>query len=445
MPPSGPNSPYYGKVTRRRFMWLTGMPAVAMAAGCAANPVTGRSQFMTVSEQEEVQIDRQYAATQFSTDFGPVQDAALNTYVSGVGRSLGGVSHRPTVPYSFRVVNATYVNAYAFPGGSIACTRGILLTLDDEAELAALLGHELGHVNMRHTAQQMSKSQVSNILVGGLSILAEVAMPGLGQIASGLGSVGASALLATYSRENEREADALGTEYMVKAGYSPDGMVELMAMLNRLNKHKPSSMETLFATHPMSEERYQNALAAASTTYAGAKGRSVYRERYMDHTARLRSIKGAIEEFQKGDAAMAKKNFTEAEPRYAAGLKQAPDDYAGLVCMARCQLEQNKYGEAARYAHEAKSVYPQEAMARIVGGAAAMRLKDYESAYQDYQASQGMLPGVPVLIFRTGYALEALNRRPDAAREYRRYLQQVQQGEEAQHAAMRLRQWGYAR
>lgn len=432
-------------LTRRRFLALTGMAAAGAAVGCATNPVTGKSQFMTMSEQDEIQVDREHAAAQFSNDYGPVQDAALNAYVNGVGMGLARTTHRPNMPYSFRVVNATYVNAYAFPGGSIACTRGILIMLEDEAELAALLGHEAGHVNMRHTAQQMSKSQMSSIVVGGLSLIADIAVPGLGQVASGLGSVGASALLATYSRENEREADALGTEYMVKAGYSPEGMVELMAMLNGLSKHKPSSMETLFSTHPMSDERYQNALAAAGTTYAAARSLPLHRERYMDAIARLRAIKGGIELMQKGDAAMAANKYDEAETHYEAALKQAPGDYAGLVCMAKCHLAQKEYAEAERYARDAKAVYPQEAQAQITGGFASLYLKRYEPAALDFQAAQRLLPGSPSLVFFTGYANEGMNRRPEAAREYRRYLQLVNQGRYAQHARVRLREWGYGR
>jgi predicted Zn-dependent protease len=434
-----------GGLSRRQFMWLTGMAAAGVAAGCATNPVTGSTQFMTVSEEEEIQIDRQYSPMQFSDDYGPVQDTALNGYVSGVGRALASRTHRPNMPYSFRVVNATYINAYAFPGGSIACTRGILASLNDEAELAALLGHEIGHVNARHTAEQMSKGQVSNILVGGLSIIADVAAPGLGQVASSLGGFGAGAFLASYSRDNERQADALGTEYMVKAGYGPDGMVELMEMLNSLNKSKPSAIELMFSTHPMSDERYQSAVNAVRTTYAGAKGLPLYRERYMDNTARLRSIKGAIDEMQKGDKALAAKNYSQAEDHYQTALKQAPNDYAGLVSMAKCQLIQKKYSEGARYARQATSVYPQEAQGHHLSGFAALNLKEYESAYQDFQASQRLLPGNPNTLFFMGYAQEGMSHRPEAAREYRRYLQQVQQGKYAQHAAQRLREWGYGR
>ena len=144
-------------VTRRHFLWLLSMSAAGWAAGCAANPVTGRPQLMLVSEDQEIQMDQMYSPIQFSADYGPIQDHALNDYVKQVGRDVAAHTHRKNMPYSFRVVNATYVNAYAFPGGSIACTRGALLALESEAELAALLGHELGHINARHTAQQMSK------------------------------------------------------------------------------------------------------------------------------------------------------------------------------------------------------------------------------------------------------------------------------------------------
>ena len=445
MPPSGLNQPIDPGVTRRRFIWLTGMTAAGMAAGCAANPVTGKSQFMTVSEQEEIQIDRQYSPMQFSDDYGPVQDAALNAYVNGVGRAMTPRSHRPNMPYSFRVVNATYINAYAFPGGSIACTRGILLNLDNEAELAALLGHEIGHVNARHTAEQMSKGQLSSILVGGLSIIADVAAPGMGQIASGLGSAGAGAFLASYSRDNERQADALGTDYMVKAGYGPEGMVGLMEMLNSLNKSKPSSIELMFATHPMSDERYQTAVNTVRTTYASSRGLPLYRERYMDHTAALRAIRGAVEEMQKGDKALGAKNFSQAESHYQTALKQAPSDYAGLVSMAKCQLLQKKFSEGARYARQAQSIYPQEAQGHYLSGFAGLNLKQYEAAYKDFQASQRLLPANPTTTFFMGYAQEGMNRRPEAAQEYRRYLQQVRQGKYAQHAQQRLQEWGYAR
>jgi predicted Zn-dependent protease len=438
--------PYRYRLTRREFLWMAGMSAAAAAAGCATNPVTGESQLMLVSEEEEIRVDRQYSPMQFSSDYGPVQEKALNDYVNQIGRNVAARSHRGHMPYSFRVVNANYINAYAFPGGSIACTRGIMLNLDNEAELAALLGHEIGHVNARHTAASMSKGMLTQAVVGSLSVVAGVAGgSGLGQIASTLGSIGGGALLASYSRDNERQADALGTEYMVKSGYGPDGMVGLMEMLNSLHKSKPSSIELMFATHPMSDERYQSAVKAARSEYASAKGLPLHRERYMDQTARLRAIKGPIEEMQKGEKLLAAKKYDEAENHYRSALRAVPNDYTGLVQMATCQLMQQQYAEALRYADQARAVYPQEAQGHHLSGFARLNTGDYAGAYRDFSSSERLLPGNPHTVFFQGLSQEKMNHRPDAARDYNRYLQKVREGKYAQYAYQRLREWGYAR
>ena len=133
------------------------MTSGGVITGCATNPVTGKRQLMIISEDQEIAVDKENSPHQFSTDYGALQDKTLNEYIDRAGKRIAARTHRPDMPYSFRGVNATYINAYAFPGGSIACTRGILLALDNEAELAGLLGHELGHVNARHTGARMSK------------------------------------------------------------------------------------------------------------------------------------------------------------------------------------------------------------------------------------------------------------------------------------------------
>ncbi|UCF93527.1 MAG: M48 family metalloprotease, partial [Desulfobacterales bacterium] len=341
--------------------------------------------------------------------------------------------------------NATYVNAYAFPGGSIAATRGILLALENEAELAALLGHELGHVNARHTAEQMTKGVFTQALVGGVSVLAGTQSAALGQLASQVGMFGAGALLASYSRDNEREADALGMDYMVQAGYGAPGFVGMMDMLRNLSKHKPGAIELMFATHPMSDERYATAVDRARTQYSAAQELPLNRERYMDQTARLRAKQGAIEEMQKGEKEMALKKFDAAEAHFRTALKQAPDDYAGLTMMALCQVAQKDFQQAGRFANRAKQVYPQEAQAYIISGFAQTQQRDFEAAYQDFRSYDQLLPGNPNLTFFKGYSLEGMQRLPEAADQYHRYLQAVNRGDKAQYAYQRLVQWGYVK
>jgi predicted Zn-dependent protease len=433
------------EMTRRHFLWLMALSSGGVLTGCATNPVTGRSQLMFVSEEKEIAIDKQYSPQQFSADYGTLQDKALNDYIERTGKTLAARTHRHHMPYSFRGVNATYVNAYAFPGGSIACTRGILLSLEDEAELAALLGHELGHVNARHTAQQMSKGVLAQIAVAGGAIAAGTQNRALGGVAAGVGSVGAGALLAKYSRSNERQADALGMEYMTRTNYNAEGMVGLMDMLRSLSKHKPNAIELMFATHPMSEERYQTAVKTVSTKYESAKGFPLHRERYMDHTAKLRSMKKAIEEMQNGEKAMAKKDFPAAEGHFRRALEEVPEDYAGLVMMSKCLMAQNKHKEARRYAELAKQAYPEEAQAHQLSGITKIVQGDFGPAYEDFSRYEELLPGNPNTIFLKGYSLEGMGNKKAAAVEYDRYLKGVSQGGQARYANGRLAEWGYTR
>jgi len=431
-----------GSLTRRQFMWLSSMAAAGYLFGCATDPVTKKKQFMLVSEDTEIQIDKQYAPLQFSTDFGEVQDSQLNRYISQVGKKMADASHRPQMPYSFRVVNATYVNAYAFPGGSIAATRGIMLELDNEAELASLLGHELGHVNARHAAEQMSKGQLTQAIVGGISVLAGTQSAALGDLAGQLGQIGAGALLASYSRDNEREADALGMEYMVGAGYGSEGFVGLMEMLSSLSKHKSTTVDLLFATHPMSQERYDTAVQAANTKYGSALKGPLNRERYMDHTAGLRAQKAAIQEIQNGEKQMAARKYDAASDHFRNALKKSPDDYVALCMISISNLAQKNYAVGRQYAEMAQKAYPQEAQAYHLSGYSKIQLKDFDGAFEEFSSYERMLPGNPNTIFFKGYCQEGMNQIEPAANEYHRYLQVVQQGKYAQHAYRRLVDWG---
>ncbi len=423
-------------MSRRQFLYLSSLAAAGWLTGCAVNPVTGEQQLMLVSERQEIDMDRKSSPHQFSSDYGASQDRKLNSYLSRTGRRLSGISHRPQMPYSFRAVNANYVNAYAFPGGSIAVTRGILLKMENEAELAALLGHELGHVNARHTAEIMSKNQITSLLAAGVGAIA-------GETAAKLGMLGSGALLASYSRSNERQADDLGMAYMVKGGYGPDGMVGLMDILNNLSKGRHSAAELLFATHPMSSERYNTAVRTARQKYAGAKGQPLYRERYMNHTAGLRRMRGAIETMQEGEAEMGREKYPAAQALFAKALKQAPRDYAGLMLMAKCQLVQKKIDAAEPYLKRAQQAYPQEAQSYYLGGYVQLKKKQYDAALSQFGTYERRLSGNPSITFFRGVAYEGKGIRKTAADNYYKYLKAVNQGSNAQYAYTRLVEWGY--
>lgn len=434
-------------LNRRDFLWLIGACAGSAAiTGCAVDPVTGGSAFITMSADDEIAIDRQNAPLQFSADYGVSQDQSLNRYLNDVGKAMGSRTHRPEMPYNFQVVNANYINAYAFPGGSIAVTRGILLDLDSEDELSALLGHELGHVNARHAAKQQSKGMLAQLGVAALSVAAATQGAWAGDLASNVGGLASGALLSSYSRDNEREADALGIEYMYRGGYNPDGMNDLMAMLNAQHDRQPSALELMFATHPMSSERVANvATAVGSGGYKSATGKPKQVERYKDSLAKLRTLQPAIALQQQAEKQAGQNDLPGAVTTLKSALKKASDDYTGLVLTGRILMMQELPAEAKPYLQHATQVYPQEAQAHQLLGVSSLYAKDPATAFQAFSAYDKLMPGNPSTTFFMGFAKENMQQKEQAAQYYSQYLNKVQQGEMAGHAYTRLKSWGYVK
>jgi predicted Zn-dependent protease len=438
------------EMTRRDFLWLASASGVAAAlpglSGCAVDPVTGENQVVLMSEAQERAVDREQSPHQFSEDYGVMQQRGVNAYLNKVGLDMARRSHRPQMPYSFQAVNAVYINAYTFPGGSVGVTRGILAELDNEAELAALLGHEIGHVNARHAAERATRGMLTQVALAGATIAVSGSDYGdYAGLVSSIGGIGAGALLSHYSRDDEREADALGMEYMVRSDHSPDGMVGLMDILRNQSKDKPNAIEMMFATHPMSDERYATARERAARRYAGERGRPLNRERYMDHIAAVRRMKPAIDALQKGEKEMKRDNYSVAEGYFSTALQQEPEDYAGLVMMSKCQVGLNKPDRAQHYARLAERVDPKEAQAHHLAGIASLMQQDYAGAYEEFRTYENVLPGNPNTLFLTAVSLEGARDKSAAAKAYYRYLQSVQQGDQAQHAYSQLKAWGYLR
>lgn len=432
------------RLTRRDTFWLfAAATAVTQLQGCAQSPVTGERILVGLSEGDERRIDAAQSPHQFSQDLGPVQDRAVNDYLTEVGRRVQAGVHRKDMPYSYRVLNANYVNAYTFPAGAVGVTRGIMVDLRDEAELGALLGHELGHVNARHAAQRQGLAMVAGLALVGLAVANRdsdwAPLIGVGA------QIGASALLASYSRDDERQADALGQQYLVQAGYPASGMVGLHQLLVSEQKREPGMLETMFSSHPMSRERLETAQQAAQTTYAASQGASAQRERFMDRTASLRRIKPTIDACQRGELALSKKALGDAEKQFGEALRQTPDDYASLLRMSQTLQARGRLADARQYAEQARRAYPQEAQAVKLAATLKLGLRDPGSALADLEAYDRMLPGDAGTGFLKGVALEGMGRRAEAARHFSQVVQQSRDSDAGKYAGARLRAWGYLR
>jgi predicted Zn-dependent protease len=233
----------------------------AMSAACATNPVTGRRQLSLVSEAQEIQMGQQ-ASQEVAQQLGLVENEAVQQYVQRVGARLAAASERPDLPWTFRVVDDPTPNAFALPGGFIFTTRGMMDLMDSEAELAAVLGHEIGHVTARHTVTQISRGQLAQLGLGVGSIL----FPSAAQAVGGLAQTGMQLLFLSYGRDAERQADELGFRYALHEGFEVREMDDVFATLLRLGQASGrSEIPSWLSTHPAEPERIAAAQARADT------------------------------------------------------------------------------------------------------------------------------------------------------------------------------------
>ena len=219
-------------------------------SSCAVNPVSGKHELMLLSEAEEIQLGRQTDA-QVASQYGIYKDGELTGYLNQMGKKMAKISHRPNLPYEFKILDTPVVNAFAVPGGYVYFTRGILANLNSEAELAGVMGHELGHITARHSAQQYSRSQLAQMALGGAMMFSETA-----SILAPLAQMGVGLLFLSYSRDNEREADRLGVAYSSQAGYDATHMARFFETLERMQPEKDGSgLPEWFSTHPNPDDR----------------------------------------------------------------------------------------------------------------------------------------------------------------------------------------------
>ncbi|HEX6909467.1 MAG TPA: M48 family metallopeptidase [Longimicrobium sp.] len=264
--------------TFRRFAAVGCLAGAGAAAGCAPQ----------VSTQQEVQIGADYSA-QINRQLPMLNDGATLGYVNQIGQQLAAIADPRGIRYHFYVVNSDVVNAFALPGGYVYVNRGLIERADNLSEFAGVLAHEIGHVAERHSIEQLQRAQNANL---GLSVLYGVL---LGRNPSGVEQagiqVGGSAVFAGYGRDAEREADAVGIGYMVRAGYNPSGMATFFEELLSMQQRQPSRVEQWFSTHPTTQERVNNTRAMIAQTPGANNSRLTMDTRaFQNFKARVASL-----------------------------------------------------------------------------------------------------------------------------------------------------------
>ncbi len=375
--------------------------SVFSLASCAVNPVTGERELMLVSESREIMIGRE-AAPSLKWEFGGTyHDPALESYLERIVKRLWENSERPNLPVKFYIQNTSVPNAFALPG-YVAITRGLLSAMENEAQFAAVMGHEIGHVMARHTARRISRMTLQQL---GLAIGA-AALEGRSDRDTllALGAIGSSLLLLKYDRDQEIQADRLGVRYMAMLGYDPYEAVSAHRILQKtVNDYlrrlggKPSGGDSLiaelFSTHPRQEVRIGEirAMIDSLPPYT-IKGDGRFRRVFRDATAGIRAVNRIYFVYDKARKYYGEGNFPKAEEtvREAIRLNSSQAPFYNLLGLIRVQ--QKDYGEAEEFFRKSLSIAPGYQPSIYGMGLVRYFEEDYEQAIHEFRKSLGLYP-----------------------------------------------------
>jgi predicted Zn-dependent protease len=378
------------------------VPVCFTLSGCGINPVTGKREIQFVSEAQELQIgEQQYAPTRQSEGGDFKQLPELTKYVNEVGQKLAGVADRK-LPYEFVVLNSSVPNAWALPGGKIAVNRGLLPELRSEAELAAVLGHEIVHAAARHGAKAQERG---TLLQAGLAVATiGAAVGGADQNVAGLviqgAGLGAQLVQTKYGREQELEADEYGMKYMKAVGYDPWGAVTLQEAFVRLsseNGAKPQSfIEGLFASHPPSEERVEKNKTHAETL---GRGGELGDAKFTARMKPLLDMKPAYDKHDKAIVAARKKDYAEARKLAGEAAAAIPKEGRFQQTLGEIALAEKDEQKAIGHYEKAIQLDPDYFGSYLGAGVAQYRAGNKSKAEDLLSQSAKLLPTAPAAFY----------------------------------------------
>lgn len=366
-----------------------------LLVSCAVNPVTGQSELSLLSRQDEIAIgNEQYGPSQQSQGGQYKVDPELSSYVNQVGQRLATIASRDyDLPYEFVVLNNGVPNAWALPGGKIAVNRGLLLELNNEAELAAVLGHEVVHAAARHGAAAMTRG---TLLQGALVVGAIASQDSAySDYMVGAGQLGAQLISQSYGRDAERDSDYYGIRYMLEAGYDPRAAISLQETFVRLSQGRDSSwLDGLFASHPPSQERVENNRALVNELQPLMQGGDLElgQARYQQAISGLKNNQEAYALFDEAERAIADDDLETAMLNLDEAISLVPNEARFSGLKADILLYQRRYREAINTYDEAINKDNNYFDYYLGRGVAYARTGDTSRAKSDLERSSALLP-----------------------------------------------------
>ena len=392
-----------------RLRWLAPLLAVLSLGACGVNPVTGKKEIQLISAEQEIKLGTEnYAPSRQSQGGDLLLMPELSAYVNEVGQRIAKVSDRQ-LPYEFVVLNSSVPNAWALPGGKIAVNRGLLTTLENEAELAAVLGHEIVHAAARHGAKAQERGTFLQVgmVAAQIGLAMGDANPNVGNLVVQGAGLGAQLFMMKYGREAELEADLYGMRYMSKAGYDPGAAITLqrkfLALSQKDGRNNQGWLEGLFASHPPSAERVtRNEQTATTLQPTGEVGA----ERYAARLKPLLAAKPAYDLADQALEAAGKKEFARARSLAAEATRLLPREARFHQLAGDIEMAEKRSQQAIPFYEKSIALDPNYFAGYLGGGIASYRLGNRSRAEEWLKRSAAMLPTAPALYYLGSIAKE---------------------------------------
>lgn len=457
---------------------------ILLILGCAVNPVTGEKEFMLITESEEISIGHQlYPNILWGEEGGGgiYRDRELEVYLNGIVRRLHSVSHRPNLPVDFVIHNSSVPNAWAIPG-HVAITRGLLVNMENEAQFAFVMGHEMGHISARHSAKKMSIGLLQQL---GIAVASAFIKEGKTEqeLLLGLGVIGSSLLILKYDRGQELQADRLGALYMARIGYDPNEAITahinldkaIKDYLSRLGKSREESiLGDLLSTHPRTQIRIDEVKSVIQNLEPyRIQGDGKFASSFIKNIARIKETQKAYIKYDDATRAFRENNIRKAEDSISEALRmnneQAPFwSFSGLI-----KLKQSRYDEAEKdfkvalqkdseyqpayhglglryfllndqrsalgYFEKSLKLYPGHPGSNYYAGVIYYNYRNYKKAIEHLNNFADVSPKHPEVHGYLGLSYEAIGNIEDAVNEYKAQIEVAPNNEMGRIAKSRLK------
>ncbi|MFN3504862.1 MAG: M48 family metalloprotease [Caldimicrobium sp.] len=405
-------------IRRRDFLKITGYFLGGALASLSHDFYIKEAQafFKLISTEKEIQLGKLYTPSSIDEFEGIYPEEETQNYIKILGEKLARQSIRQ-MPYQFYLVNSGIVNAFALPGGPVVITRGLFLTLENEDELAGILGHEIGHIERRHHASFIEKQFALSIIlqIGSLLLPQNLTGEALFQ----LGRISAGLLSLKFSRDQEREADESALNIILKAGYSPEGMLKVFERFKKMEKSRPPEW---LSTHPLPDSRikeWQEKLEIIKPSGA-----------YIKNTPSFDKIKNKLietqssfKELEKGKAAFKERDFEKAKSHLNRALEIYPKNVPAYLYLSRIYLRENNPSLAKEQAFRALKYNPELYSAHYLCGLSEFNLQNWERAIAYFEKTKKLIPFEGATYYYAGRSYEQVGNFPAAKENYKKALE----------------------